>query len=193
VQVQRNEAPAAGDGDGGIIQRRAQRADDVGHGQLLRIEHDDDAAGRPSQRGRDGITRAERADRTDDLVDGSVRGRSTFGHDQHLRVRGAVCSQRRQHRPWIGSGVGDDHDGGRAAGRLVEARGHGVHRAVVDRALLDDIGGPAGLEVEGRAGIGDLPAGRFDARLERVGCDPVLPRPCRGAFLGQRDDVWRYG
>jgi hypothetical protein len=191
VQVQRPQAPAAGDGDGGVLKRRAQWADDVGHGQQLRIEHDDDAACCPPDRRGDGVTRAEQADGPDDLVGGSVHHRPTFGHDQYLRAWGAVVRQRRQHRAWIGSGVADDHDAGRAAGRLVEVRGHGVQRAVIDRALLDDVGRPAWLEVEGRASIGDPPAGGFDARLERVGRGPVMPRPCRGAFFGQRNDLRR--
>jgi hypothetical protein len=63
----------------------------------------------------------------------------------------------------------------------------------MDRALLDDVGRPAWLEVEGCAGVGDTPAGGFDARLEPVGRDPVLPRPCRGAFLGQGHDMRRRG
>ena len=192
MQVQRPQALTAGDSDGGIVERGAHRADDVTQRELPRIEHDDDVAGGAPQRCRDGIPRAERPGRPDDLIAGTLDDQPAFGDDQHLGASRAVLCQCRQRRFRLLALVPQhDHDGGLAAIRLVQQRGHGVHRPVERLALLDDIRRPDRRQLEGRARVGHLPAGRLEARLERISRDPVMLGPGRGALLGERHDFGR--
>jgi hypothetical protein len=190
VQVQRPQALAAHDSDAGIVKRGAHRADDVPERELPRIEHDDDAAGGSPQRCRDGITGAERRRRADDLVTGTLHDQPALRDDQHLGVSRAVLCQCRQRRlRFLAPVPQHDHDGGLAAIRLVQQRGHGLHRPMERLALLDEVRRPDRRQLEGCARVGHLPACRLDARLEPISRDPVVLGAGRGTLLGELHDV----
>lgn len=191
MEVGRLQARGAHDGDRRVVQRPYQRGDDVVLRDASRIQHHDDLAGGTTEGGLQRISGTERDGGGDDLIGRSHDGDAGPGDHHDLGVRGSGARKR------VEDGVrrcvfGDDDDRGRGRGGFVEPRRDRVDRAVERAFAVGHVGRPGRLQVVAGSEVDDLPAGRFDARLELVGGAVVAPDTSGCSLVGERDDLVGY-
>ena len=193
MQIDRSQSLDPGHGDGGVVEGIDEWADDVAGGYLPWVEDHDDRAGGAPQCGLERVARAEGLDGADGLV-GRPRDRDVPpGHHHDLRAIGAVRGETTERCVRRGATrLRDHHDRGGFQGRLLQPRRYRIDRAVERLVREDDVGRPRRGQLEGGPGVDDAPTGGLDARLELVGCGPVMVGTRGGALLGEGDELLGY-
>lgn len=191
MQVGRDQAFGTDDGHVRIPQGLHERRHDVAVWQPTCLQHDHDRTSAAAQAGLQGVAGSERLDGTHDLVGEAGHGERLSGDDDDLSALRPRCSQRVEGAAGVGH-VGQHDDAGVEAGRLIESRGHGLHRSVEGLALGHEVGRARREEVVGRAHVDDAPASLLDAGLELVSASPVALGSGVGALIGERHDPFAY-